>query len=428
MRRTTVLALAGCCSFAGLAHGAGFGVIEQSSSGLGAAFAGSAAQANDASIQYFNPAGLALLSGAEVSAAIHALDVRLKFNDGGSVLPPAGLGQLPRGATTDDAGDVLYVPSLHAALPLTTSLTAGLSVSVPYGLKTDYSDPWVGRFQGILSELKTININPALGWRVNERLAVGVGVSYQIADAELTNAVMLGAGTEGRARLEGDDEGWGWNAGVLLLPREGTRLGLGYRSKIDYRLSGEVSVATLAGTPIPAASGPAALDLPVPEQAYLSLAQAIGPRFTLLADVSYTRWGRIEELRVVSPASGATRDVLTFAFDDTWRFALGGEWVQNDRWTLRAGVARDASPVSDPARTVRLPDEDRTWLTLGAQWRATERFRIDAAYARIMVADADIAITRSQTGAPASFTSVVRGSYDSSVNIFSLQFGYSFGK
>jgi long-chain fatty acid transport protein len=427
MRSTTVLALAGC-SFVGLAQGAGFGVIEQSASGLGAAFAGSAAQVNDASVQYFNPAGLALLSNAEVSAAIQALDVQLKFTDAGSALPPAGLGQLPRGATTDDAGDVLYVPNLHVALPLSESLTAGLSVSVPYGLKTDYSDPWVGRFQGIFSELKTININPALGWQVNERLAVGVGVSYQIADAELTNAVMLGAGTEGRARLSGDDKGWGWNAGVLLLPREGTRLGLGYRSKIDYRLSGEVSVTTLGGTPVAAASGPVALDLSVPEQAYLSLAQAIGPRFTLLADASYTRWGRIGELRAVNPANGATRDVLTFAFDDAWRFALGGEWVQSDRWTFRAGVARDASPVNDSARTVRLPDEDRTWFTVGAQWRATERFRIDAAYARIIVADADVAVTRAQLGAPASFTSIARGSYDSSVNIFSLQLSYSFGK
>jgi long-chain fatty acid transport protein len=426
MRNVTALALAATGTFAGLTHGAGFGVIEQSASGLGAAFAGSAAQANDPSVQYFNPAALALLDHAEISAAIHALDVGLEFTDGGSALPPAGLGALPRGATVDDAGDTLYVPNLHLALPFGETFVGGLSVSVPYGLKTQYTDPWVGRFQGLFSELKTININPAFAWRVSERLSVGVGASYQIAEATLTNAVMLGAGTEGRARLEVDDEGWGWNAGVLFVPREGTRLGLGYRSKIDYTLSGETTVTTLSGTAIGAASGATDVAVSMPEQVYLSLAQQLGTRFTLLADASRTRWSRIDALRAINPASGLPRDVLTFAFDDSWRFALGGEWTANERWTLRAGAARDESPVPDAARSVRLPDENRTWLTVGAQWRATERFRFDAGYAHLLVSDASVNLTRGQVGAPASFASVVRGSYDSSVDILSLQASYAF--
>lgn len=425
MRSAKTLTLAAAGTFAGLAHGAGFGVIEQSASGLGAAFAGSAARINDPSVQYFNPAGLTRIEHAAVAAAVHALDVGLEFTDGGSVLPPAGLGALPRGATVDDAGDTLYVPNLHVALPLGDALVGGVSVSVPYGLKTAYSDPWVGRFQGIFSELKTININPALGWRVSERLAVGVGASYQRAEATLTNAVMLGAATEGRARLTVDDAGWGWNVGVLVTPREGTNLGLGYRSKIDFTLSGELGVTTLGGAPVAAASGPTVVAVSMPEQVYISLAQAVGSRLTLLADASHTRWSRIDQLRAVDPATGTPRDVLTFAFDDSWRFAVGGEWLVNERWTLRAGAARDESPAPDAERSVRLPDENRTWLTVGAQWRATQRLSLDAGYAHLMVSDATVNLTRPQLGAPASFTSIVRGSYESSVDIFSLQATYA---
>src|SRR5262245_2019711 len=105
MRTASVLqfaASAAAALFATTAHGAGFGIIEQSASGLGSAFAGSGAQVNDASVQYFNPAGLAELGRAEALFAVHALDVSLKYTDSGSALPPAGLGQLPRGATADD--------------------------------------------------------------------------------------------------------------------------------------------------------------------------------------------------------------------------------------------------------------------------------------------------------------------------------------
>jgi long-chain fatty acid transport protein len=186
-----------------------------------------------------------------------------------------------------------------------------------------------------------------------------------------------------------------------------------------------VAVTTAGGTAVAAASGPTSASIDMPEQGYFSVSQRLGERFTLLADASVTRWGRIEELRAVNSSNGATRDLLSFGFTDTWRFALGGEYVLNERWTLRGGVARDESPVSTQARTVRLPDEDRRWVTVGAQWRLNENFTFDAGYAHIFVDDAAIASTRAQTGAPASFTSLVRGSYKSKVDILSVQVRYS---
>lgn len=423
-RRVLTVAMA-CAMAAGAAHGAGFALIEQSASGVGASFAGSAAHAADASIQYFNPAGLVLLTRPQASLAVHAIDLGMEFRDSGSTLPPAGLGQLPSGAIRADAGDLLWVPDLHVAWPLGDRIVAGLSVSAPYGLKTEYDDPWVGRFQGLLTELKTINVNPSVGLRVNDHFAIGVGVSWQRADAELTHAVMLGAATEGRARLEVDDSGWGWNIGVLFTPLEGTNVGLGYRSRVGYDLTGELTVSA-GGTVLPAAGGPTTARIDMPEQAYLSLSQAIGERFTLLADVSWTGWGAVQELRALDPATGAPRDVLHFAFRDRWRYALGGEYQLNPRWMLRAGVARDGSPVDDTHRSVRLPDKDRTWLSVGTRWQPKDQLAIDAGYAHLFVSDAPVDLTRPQLNGPATFTSTVRGRYDSAVDIFSLQVTWAF--
>jgi long-chain fatty acid transport protein len=409
------------------AHGAGFGLIEQSASGMGVAFAGSAARANDPSLQYFNPAGLASVQSTQVSAAVHLIDLTLDFREEpGSMLPPAGLGVLPVGATAADAGDAIPVPNLHFALPLRDGLVAGFSVSAPYGLKTEYPDPWIGRFQGIYTELETINVNPAIGWRVNEFVSVGVGLSWQTADATLTHAVMLGAGLEGRARLEVDDNTWGWNAGIVLTPREGTRIGLSYRSRYSYDLGGTTTVTGPNGATIDAAGGPTVVAIDMPEQAYLSLEQAVTERFTMLADVSFTRWGSIQSLNALDPATGTPRDRLDFGFDDTWRFALGGEYAVNERWLLRAGAAYDESPVTDAVRTVRLPDESRTWVTVGAQWRATPQLTIDAGYAHLFVSDAPIDHLRGQLGGPASFASRVVGRYESEVDILSVQVAYRF--
>ena len=426
MRHLPVLVALAAGTFASVAHAAGFSLIEQSASGMGAAFAGSASQVNDASVQYFNPAGLAELRHPEITGVLHAIDLSLKFTDTGSVLPPAGLGALPRGAVSDDAGGTLLVPNLHLALPLRWGLVAGLSVSSPYGLKTTYDDPWVGRFQGIYSKLETLNVNPALGWRINEFVSIGGGVSWQRATATLTNAVMLGAATEGRARLEVDDSAWGWNAGVLVTPHDTMRVGLGYRSKVGYTLGGDTTVTGPTGAAIAAVSGPTQADIDMPEQGYFSLSQKIGSRFTLLFDASLTRWGRIQSLRALNSATGAARDVLDFGFTDTWRYALGGEYVLGERWTLRAGAARDESPVALGTRTVRLPDADRTWASVGAQYRWSEHFTFDAGFAHIFINDAGIAATRTPQGAPASFTSVVAGEYSSSVNILSAQVRYAF--
>ena len=93
-------------------------------------------------------------------------------------------------------------------------------------------------------------------------------------------------------------------------------------------------------------------------------------RLELLGDLTWTEWSKIKRLPLVrtsGPANGATLDTLTFNFDDTWRLAVGGNYKWSGPWTLRAGVAFDQSPVPNAQdRSVRLPDNDRYWLTFGA--------------------------------------------------------------
>jgi len=408
------------------AHAAGFSLLEQTGSGIGYAYAGAAASADDASAMFFNPAALSLLDSPQTAIAAHAINLKTKFRDGGSTLPLAGLGALPPGATRDDAGDLIPLANAYLAWPLNDRLALGFAINTPFGLKTEYEDPWVGRFQGIRSELTTINANPALSYKLSDSVAIGAGVNYQHAHAELTNAVMLGPATEGRAGIDVDDEAWGWNVGAIFTLPSATRIGVSYRSDMSFSLDGDTTVTTLTGLPVAAASGPTRVDITFPDSASLSVAQPVSEALEIRADVSRMKWSKVGTVLAVNTATGTPRDVLHFGFKDTTRVALGLDYKHSDRWSFRAGTAWDESPVEDDVRTVRLPDADRYWITAGARWKPTDNLLVDAAYAHLFVKDADIALTRAQANAPASFSSTVLGSYDNAVDIVSVQLTWAF--
>ncbi|HZP86442.1 MAG TPA: outer membrane protein transport protein [Burkholderiales bacterium] len=406
---------------------AGFALIEQNGSGMGNAFAGAAAVAEDASTIFFNPAGMAMIPSAQVVVAGHAINFKADFSDAGSSLPLAAqaIGR-PKGKLHDDAGDLFLIPNLYFVLPINERIAVGLGLNAPFALKTEYEDLWVGRFQGIKTELKTINVNPALSLKVNERIMLGVGIDYQMADATLTNAVILPGPNEGRAKLEVDDSSWGWNAGALFKLGDDMRVGVSYRSAIKYTLDGDIKVSFLNGVPVAPASGGTKVDITFPDSASLSVVQSYGPQWDLLGDVTWTHWSRIGTINAVNTTTGALRDVLRFNFNDTWRISFGANYRPNSQWTIRGGIAWDQSPVDKEDRTVRLPDQDRYWVAVGVKWMPMPKLGVDLGYAHLFVPDADINLTRNQVGGTVATASTVRGSYEGGIDILSLQLTYSF--
>jgi long-chain fatty acid transport protein len=414
------VALVGALSMApGGSFAAGFALMEQNGSGMGNAFAGSAAVAEDASTIFFNPAGLTLLPGPQVVGAVHGINLDAEFSGTGAITPPA----VPVGTGTGgNLGDFIAVPNLYFGMPVGERFAFGIGVNVPFGLITEYDEDWVGRFLGIKSELKTYNVNPSIAFKVNDVISLGAGVNWQKADAELTNAVLLPGPSEGVSRLEADDDTWGWNIGALFQLSEDMRVGVSYRSVLDYTLEGTATVTSnVTGTTV--LSFPAKAEATFPDMAILSVVQRFGEKWELLGDLSYTRWSEIDTVTVVNKNSGATADTLVFDFDDAWRVAFGVNYHSSERWTIKGGVAYDQSPVEDDTRTVRLPDEDRLWLALGVKYRFSKNSAMDLGYAHLFVDDAPI--SQSRTLAP-GVTSSVNGDYDTNIDLLSLQLTWTF--
>ena len=421
---------------------AGFQVQEQSVKGLGNAFAGGSAIAEDASTSLYNPAGLTRINSPQVEFATHIIIPQSEFNDTNST---NGIGGVATGVT-DDGGSIAAVPNTFYARPLTDKVHFGFAISSLYGLVTEYDRNWIGRYHAVKSDLLTLNINPSLGFRINNNLSLGVGVSAQYADAELTNALDFGtlgflAGApgatpsnpalDGFTRLEGDDWGFGFNLGLLYEFDDSTRIGLAYRSEIDHDLKGDNQL-TIPDFAVPLA-GPsrtrgATAPVTIPATLSLSGYHEISDRWAIMADVTWTDWSVFEELRIIFD-NGDPDSVQPEEWDDSYRFSIGANYRYNDDWTFRTGIAYDQTPVPNAElRTPRIPDNSRRWIAFGASYRPSSTFSFDVAYTHIFISDTAIRNQEVTTGdlAGAPVGSTLDGEYESSVDIISAQLQWNF--
>jgi len=403
------------------AHAAGFQLLEQNASGLGNAYSGTAASAEDASTIFFNPAGMSFLSGTSAAVSIDLVNPSAEFSTATfnpTLAFPPGSANFDNGG---DAGDWAIVPAAYFSYRVNPKWDVGVSLNAPFGLETEYTPSWVGRLQGIKSELQTIALGASTAYRITDKISVGVGFTAEYAHAELTAAVSpLG----GQSQLEGNDWGYGWNIGILAQVTPSTRVGVSYRSQVEHEIEGTIAISA---APVLVFGTPANADVKLPAIFTASATHQLNDKWELLADVSWTDWSVFDQLLVTVPPSPVfplgIAQRIPENWNDTWRFAVGTNYKYNDTVKFRFGVAYDESPVDDLYRTVRIPDSDRTWLALGVQLKLTGKDVLDMGYAHLFMKDASL-------NAPAPGTQPtsipVIGNYENSVDIVGFQYSRSF--
>ncbi|NHI01604.1 outer membrane protein transport protein [Oceanimonas sp. MB9] len=386
---TLTLLAGGLASMTGQAQAAAFQLAEQSTSGLGRAYAGEGAAADNAAVLGRNPAAMTLFERPALSAG--AVYVNPEVDVKGKPTSPQAAGAASAGLPTqsDDIADDAVVPFFYYVQPINARWAAGVGAFTNYGLSTTFQDNhYAGPVAGKTS-LTTINFNPSLAYRMNRHLSLGVGFNAVYADAELIRHKGLlslppamggigGQATDEVARLEGDDWGYGWNIGLLLEANEHNRWALTYRSEIDLTMKGDYSGLNTAGQPVSAT-----LDLTLPAIAELSGFHRVHPEWTLHYGLMWTEWSSFEELKAVSNDPRCTPDCFQKdeKFKNSWRISAGVTHELSPDWTLRGGLAYDQSPVPAATRSISIPDVDRTWYTLGATYRVNDALSLDGALA-----------------------------------------------
>ncbi|MCE1182853.1 MAG: outer membrane protein transport protein [Rhodocyclales bacterium] len=416
-------------AFSGSALAAGFQLQNQNASGTSVAFAGAAAVAEDASTIYFNPAGMTYLpEGHSVVAGGTLIHRSVKFTDTGTTAMPVinPLTGLPTGATHPigdnggNGGGAGLAPALYYSYAVTPALRVGLGFSVTYGSETEYDPNFAGRFSGRYTSIHQMNLNPSVAYKVNDLLSLGGGINFAKSEIEFRqNAFVVGAP---QGILKGDDTAWGWNIGAMFQFTPATRLGVSYRSKMDFNLKGKQTVAAPLNV-----DRAITADLTTPDTFSLALSHKLDSRWEVLADATWNGWSSVNALIPLVASTGARATApLRYNFKDTWRFGLGAKYQYNEAWNLRAGIAYDQTPVPDDAsRTMTVPDSDRTWLAFGARYQLNKKTSLDMGYAHIFFKDASTARAVMNTAETATLQTV-RGDFKTHANLVSVQLNYNF--
>ncbi|MDP0490454.1 MAG: outer membrane protein transport protein [Verrucomicrobiota bacterium JB023] len=385
-------------------EGAGFQLAERSASGLGRAFSGEAAIADDASVIASNPAAMILLGGGW-DYSISASYIRPSVDVSGVATAPASAGGVALSPAKDKSViDQAVVPSVYLSKRLSDDWVAGLGVYTTYGLKTDYSDNFANLAATDHSELLSFNINPAVAWRMNDQFSFGGGIDFFYGEGTLNSAGPLALRLPPSPlpvgnflNLEGDDWAVGFNVGLLWEVTDRTRIGVHYRSPIELNLEGHADVGGAfsvigASLPTPVSVAPgrydASLDVKLPDTVEVSLYHELSDTFAVHADVLWTNWSQFDSLAPQVQGTGADAFVNATSltnedWEDTFRYSIGATWKAREDLTLRAGLAYDESPVGDENRTLRIPDGDRFWVSLGFTYHLSESYNLDFGYTHI---------------------------------------------
>ena len=416
-----------------------FLILEQSPAHLGTAFSGTASNIGDASTVFFNPAGMSWLDESTASVGGNLILVQSQFHDNGSTT----------GGSTSETDEPGLVPNVYFVQPMSAGWTFGFGLNAPFGLASSYSDNWIGRYLATESELEVVNLNATFAYQFNERFSLGAGLNYQRVDVTLKSQIdsTLGVNpdpvSDSSATIRGDDDAVVLDLSAHFRPVDGTALGLTWRQGGDFSLSGDAvfepntlctpnagfptgappapTTGTLCAGALAALAGDVLADVELPDTLTLSASQAITDQWSVHGDIAWTRWSSINSIEIENTSNNAIVDTLDLRYDDTMRYALGTSYRTHGPWTLRAGIAVDEAPQTDPVFvSPRIPDQDRIWLSAGVNYEISDTISVDAGYAHLFVDDSHIDNLDPQTGHH------VIGSFDANVDIVGVQANWRF--
>ena len=447
INRYSILAVSISLCLSSTAYSGGFSVTVQSASSGGSAVTNHA-MAEDASAMFYNPALLSSVEGTQFNVGLALTSPDMTVTNTGSALPTVAGGVQILGVNEAEPNGLAATPSLFYKRDLSPKMAFGLGINIPHGVSSEYDKDSFARYEATESALTALNINPALSWKINDRLDLGAGLNVQLGSATLARSIdsrllcsgivtaaanaatataacsplgLAGTGrpgnqaTDGSSTVEATGVAYGLNVGAAYHPSDRTTISVGLRSATKYELEGDAEfdhnsalITVLDG--VTGGGGAAALvragygnrdtttDLDLPATASLSFATKVNTKLTLHGDVTWAKWSSVPEIRIKFPTAAGAQDlgdsVTDLQWEDTVRVGAGLTYQLSDKTKLRAGIAYDPTPTPGANnRTPRAPSSDNLWLSVGMGHKFNKKLSIDASLSYIHPEDASITYT-----------------------------------
>lgn len=441
----------------------------------------SAAEANNASTIFANPAGLTYLPNHQISGTVNLVAPHIKYSDGqaeyyrGGAVKGSNSGKITK--------DVVPAPHFYGAYKVNDRVTVGMGMFIPFASETEYEKDSVLRYNMNKLGLTTVALEPVVSFKATDKHSVGVGLVAQYSKAELRKYADWSAGSpapvlngtaaalaqrgipqsvtldraswQGHGNVKGDDWGFGYHLGWLYDVNDRARVGASYRSKIEHNLKGTAEwqadgvVAKalynqVIGLPasqqgalgkgrgyLPSES--AGVKIVTPESASVHGMYKATDKLNLFGDVTWTRHSRFNRVDVAyenekAAPEGGTSALTTINpnWRDTFKVAVGGSYQLSHPLQIRAGIAFDQSPVrSAKERLNTLPDGNRVWFSTGVKYDFKKGHSLDLAYTHIHINDTRYESSRA-IGSDSDSKGASSAKFNNYANILGLQYTYQF--
>ena len=445
---------------AGGASAAAFQLAEVSTSGLGRAYAGEAAIADNASVVATNPALMSLFKTNQFSVGGVYVDSKINMNGDVNVTSPLAMSQLnPKGLLASNSASHRsivpgsLVPNMYFVAPINDKFALGGGMNVNFGLKSEYDNKYNGGVFGGTTDLTALNLNLSGSYRVTEGFSAGLGLNAIYAQAKIERRAGIISDAVSRVGTAIDkglinipneyaptvkvlrhsitskdkiltqlqdkaDWAFAWNAGVMYQFNENHRIGLSYHSKVDIDFT-DHTATSLQAHRIGQEGG---LKLNLPDYLEFSGFHQLTEKFAMHYSYKYSHWSRLKNLYASYHSDGKEAFHKKMYYRNSSRIALGGTYNVDDKLTLRAGIAYDQAAATEHA-SAAIPDTDRMWYSLGATYKFTPNLSVDLGYAYLK--GKKVKFTEKQTVASLA---TVTANYTSkaSANLYGLNLNYSF--
>jgi long-chain fatty acid transport protein len=401
---------------------AGFSIFEQGARGMG--FAGAfTAVADDPSAIFHNAAGIAFLKGKNVYLGATLVSPSFDFV-GDDPFPGAGVAET-------SSSLLVTVPTFYYSHQFSESLVFGLGVHSPFGLETAWENPdrFTGRFLSQRADLKSLSLNPTAAFKLQDRLSLGVGFDFRLAQVKLrrrvpsVNPFTQKVADIASAELQSDwSTGFGFNVGFLAKPSEDWSVGIAYRHKVKVEFGGSAvfnQVTTgystfdaLVAAALPNGATPLATEVTFPGIFSGGLAYRRDD-WTISAEADWFQWSTFDRLDLVFESRPDLSQSIPEEYQNSWQYRLGIERRIGRTWAVRGGYFYDTTPVPPESVSPLLPDSSRHGFCVGGSWtNGRVRFDLGSWYLK---------------GKDRSTEGVNRDHYDGTYKPSAITLGASFG-
>lgn len=387
-------------------------------SGAGNAYAGTTVVTDDASVQYYNPAGLTSI-GQQLVVGGAIVTQRATFR-GTTLLKEADLSQSGKATDLVIAG----IPVIYYSLPLSCRIVTGFGISALGGAGQSFPDHSILRYTSTKTMIGIINAGPSLGYKLSDTISLGVGLDANYITTELNSmAPPIEPGAPDSKILNSADAvGYGWHAGILYAITPATKVGLAYRSRVNFHLGGESQYILNPGAPVKTefTSSHFKFHTAFAPTTSLGASHDINRHWVIMGGIDYTQWSILKTTKVSNIATplGPYNYQFPLNYHDTWRYSAAVNYRGIDRWILRMGGSYDQD-ASD--HSILSADNVATTnvflLGLGARYQFTKDISMDLGYSHYFFQKININYNSSQFQQVGTFAFTQANLYGVQLNV-----------